>query len=69
MEAFWRELASPLGGHHSKSLKEDKLTRGLSHSIPIPSELTAKKKSLLLTYHDKSCLVLSGPVQVLVEMD
>ena len=31
-ETFWPELTSPWGGHHSKSLTADKLTRGLSFS-------------------------------------
>ena len=36
-EALWPELASPWGGHHCKSLKVVKLTRGLSFSgLPFP---------------------------------
>ena len=43
-------------GHHSKSLKVDKLTRGLSFSgLPFP--LTAKSRLLPVSYDEKSCLV------------
>ena len=42
-EAFWPELASPWGDHHSKSLKEDQLTRGLR---PWALALTSKSRLL-----------------------
>ena len=59
-ETFWAELASPWGGHHSKSLKVDKLTRGpveeawaflafLSHSMSAESLQTAKSRLLPVT--------------------
>ena len=36
-ETFWPELASPWNGHHSKHLKVDKPTRGLSFAgLPFP---------------------------------
>ena len=53
-EAFWPELASPWGDHHSKSLQEDQLTRGLR-----PWALALTSKSRLLSLWVIRNLVLS----------